>query len=195
MPSIRLVITTFAIAPQHDCNRSLILICRPPSFPAAPQITNFSAAQAIASGSNFVLRWSAFSSGTANDAISLQIADTNGNSVFSSPDYMAQGWLNGTNIAVTVPGGRLQPGQTYQGQLSFVKIANLDTNSFPGAVGVDGFVSRTTFALGAATNAPVPLTLNTLYQFSGGADGANPGAALVQASDGNLTAPPSAVAL
>jgi uncharacterized repeat protein (TIGR03803 family) len=177
---------TFTIFPQHDCNRSVALSLPITAFPIVPQITNFSAAQAIASGSNFVLRWSAFTGGTANDVISLEIDDTNGNSAFFTPDYLTPGWVNGTNTAITIPSGKLLPGQMYLGRLSFIKIASLDTNSYPGAWGADGFSSQTTFALGTATNAPVPLTLSTIYQFSAGEDGANPNAALVQASDGNL---------
>ncbi|MEI6082893.1 MAG: HYR domain-containing protein, partial [Verrucomicrobiota bacterium] len=122
------------------------------AYPTTPQIVNFTAAQSINSATNFVLTWNAFSGGTASDFISLAIDDNFGAPITNTPDLFAPGVLNGSATSVTIPGGTLAAGTTYQGRLLFVKVSTTDSNSIAGAIGGAGFFKETSFSL--ATVAP-----------------------------------------
>ena len=141
---------------QDNCAKSLMLNLPATAFPTTPQTTVFTAAQAINASDDFTIQWNTFVGGTTSDIINFDVNDTNGNTIVSSPSYLEPGWLNGTATGFTIPGGTLQPGLNYQVQLSFVKVQNLDTNSYPGSYGLDGFQSQTTFNIatlsGTTTN-------------------------------------------
>ncbi|MBU6402170.1 MAG: hypothetical protein KGS61_17770, partial [Verrucomicrobia bacterium] len=119
-------------------------------FPTTPQISNFTAAQAIDSAAPFTLTWSPFSNGTSADYISVEIDDAMGNTVLNSADIGMAGALNGTATSFVIPANQLQAGQSYSGRLMFVKGTALDTNSYPGAVAVAGFYKQTQFTLATA---------------------------------------------
>jgi len=145
---------TFILNTAHNGSNAPILNLPVTAFPNAPQINNFSAAQTINANNSFLLQWNAFTSGGAGDLIDFSISDTNGNTVLSAPSFPSPGWLNGTATSFVIPPGTLQPGQGYQGQLSFNKTANFDTNSYPGAVGAVSFKTRSSFALRTAQSNP-----------------------------------------
>ncbi len=117
------------------------------NYPTTPQIVNFTAAQSINSATNFIVRWNAFSGGTSRDFINLEIDDNMGMSFLGTPDIFEPGALDGTATSLTITGGTLQAGTTYEGRLLFVKTSTVDSNSVAGAIGGTGFFKQTFFTL------------------------------------------------
>lgn len=115
------------------------------NYPSTPQVSNFAAAQTLDSTSDFTLTWIAFSAGTSNDFIMVDIADALDADVFATPDFDQTNALNGTVTHVVIPGGTLAPGTNYTGRLIFGKRTALDTNTVPGAVGITAYFKQTEF--------------------------------------------------
>jgi hypothetical protein len=67
--------------------------------------------------------------------------------------------LNGTATTVLIPAGTLSPGTTYQGRLLFAK-ANLDTTSYPGALGIAGYFKETRLTVRTTGTVPAPVITN-----------------------------------
>ena len=160
---------TLTVSSENDFNVAQLTM---PStvFPNAPQITNFTAVQAINPSNAFTLGWLPFSGGSSADLVELAIRDSSENSIFRSGDLGSPGALNGTNTSVVIPSGTLFPGETYRGELTFVKIVTRDTTSIPNALGVVGFLSRTSFAVkttGSAAEVALEVTslINGNFQF------------------------------
>ena len=76
----------FSIVTAHDGTKSLSLSLPADAYPNAPHVTDWTAAQSVNPGANFLLTWDALQSGTASDFIKLTITDSSGNEVFYSPD-------------------------------------------------------------------------------------------------------------
>jgi hypothetical protein len=148
---------SFAISTVNNSNQFPVLNMPVPTYPNAPHISNYSAAQSINPNSPFLLQWDAFLGGTTNETIWFFILDTNSNQVFSTPypgtDYA--GSLKGTATSVTLPAGTLQLGRTYLGVLIFSKGTSLNTTGYPGASGLTFANAETTFALGTISATPV----------------------------------------
>ena len=69
----------------NDGTKSNLLSVTGNTYPVTtPHISNFTAAQAIDPCVDFVLTWDAFSGGTTNDYVQLEIAPKRGNAVFFS---------------------------------------------------------------------------------------------------------------
>ncbi|PYI87839.1 MAG: hypothetical protein DME26_04875, partial [Verrucomicrobia bacterium] len=162
----------------HDGTKSLTLNLPTAQFPNAPHVSNFTAAQAINPAAGFVLSWDPFVGGTTADFISVRINDSNGE-IFQTPDIWLTGGLDGTATSVFIPANTLSAGQTYQANISFVKLTTRDTNMYPGVLGAVGFTSKTTFNLGATgtkTNSIFPIATNSTvieFGFSAAFDGTN----------------------
>jgi hypothetical protein len=79
---------TLVLHGAHDGFRTIPLELPTEAYPPAPWVSNFSAAQNLDSGSDFLLEWAAFVGGTASDAIRVEIwtQDNPGSLVFASPD-------------------------------------------------------------------------------------------------------------
>ncbi|MBI3877627.1 MAG: hypothetical protein HY300_16985, partial [Verrucomicrobia bacterium] len=129
------------------------------AYPNAPHVANFAAAQAVRAEADFTLRWDAFTSGTTNDHIRIEIEDapnTNnvpetssplGQRIFRTGDPRDVAALDGTATSVVLPAGTLFPGHNYRARILFTKVTGLDTNSYPQVVGAAGYVARTEFTL------------------------------------------------
>lgn len=141
---------SFIIVGAHDGTRTATVNFASTSFPNAPQVLNWSAAQAIDPNSDFVLTWNNFVGGTPNDFIQLEIYANNGLDVFCTPGFGEPGALNGTNTSVTIPAHTLGLGTNYTAILTFAKLISLNTNDYPGAVGVAACVVDTEFDLHTA---------------------------------------------
>jgi hypothetical protein len=141
------------------------------AYPSTPQITNYTAAQAINPSNNFTLAWLPFAGGTVNDFIELRIEGGSGDAVFRSADFGAPDSLNGTNVSVLIPANTLSPGETYHGELMFAHPTTVDTTSIPNATGVIAFTKRTGFEL-KTTGTPPSINLQIIgitngnFQFS-----------------------------
>ncbi len=118
------------------------------SFPPAPQLSNFAAAQAINADNDFTVQWAAWSGAGAQDSIQLAISDNQGSQVFSTPSLGDTSMLSGQETSVLIPSGTLTAGTPYTGTLSFYHLTP-STSFLP--VLIAGYVSQTTFAL-TATN-------------------------------------------
>ncbi len=127
------------------------------SYPGAPHISNFAAAQNLNPNNAFLLQWDAFNGGiNTNGTIWFFITDTNGTQVFSTPNPAIDslGTLKETATATTIPAGTLQFGRTYFGVLTFFKGLNNNTTDYPGAFGVTLASASTTFAIKTISTTP-----------------------------------------
>lgn len=146
-------------------------------YPSTPHVSNYDTAQKINPLADFTVTWDAFTNGTANDFIVLQVSDTNGHSVFSSPTPGTAGTLTGLSNAVVIPANSFTAGQTYSAKLWFYKVINLDTTSYPGATSITVFWKRTFFNLQTVNPFGIfPIATDpNIVQFGGGLtyDGTN----------------------
>ena len=113
---------------------------------STPRISNFSAAQAVDPSKNFTLTWDVFTGGTVTDFVNVWVeGDTAG--WFETPQPGAPGALNGTNTSAQIPAGTLAASETHEAGLLFVKFTVVNTNSYPGVLGISGYARETEFSL------------------------------------------------
>jgi len=135
---------TLVVNTLNQGQKTLMLNLPAETFPSAPHISNWAAAQAINPAVDFTLRWDPFAGGTTNDFILVLMGNaTNGNITFRSPSPLQPGALDGLATSVTIPAANLEPSTLYQVEITFVKVKSLDKTSYPGAVGIVGFDSFT----------------------------------------------------
>lgn len=137
----------FIIRALNDGSNSATLTLPKDLYPDAPHIANWADAQAIESKLPFVVRWDALTNVGSSDLILLNVEETNGNAVLSSPGFFQPGALNGTNLFAEIPLESLDPDHVYDAQLLVVKAAVRNTNSVAGATGVGGYFRQTKFPL------------------------------------------------
>lgn len=138
----------------HDGTHAVGLTLPTNTYPNAPHITNYAAAQAFVASNNFTLKWDAFVGGKTNDYIQLEIFDAGGRIVFRSPDFRSPGALTGTNRQFVIPANTLSSGRVYTAQLSFHRIQMVSVGIFPDAVAFSSLSSRTRFTV-ATIGSPV----------------------------------------
>ena len=140
----------------HDGVRTITLNLSGGTYPPAPHLSSFDAAQAINPTNDFAVSWDAFAGGTADDFVQLQIEGEMGNTLFGTGSPGDPAALNGTSLLAVIPADTLSASRTYQGRLLFGK-GVFDTMSYPGAVGVVALFKETQFGLrttGGGGNAP-----------------------------------------
>lgn len=135
-----------------NLNYSLLPLVGGP--PVVPQITNFAAAQAIDHTADFRLRFVP-SGNTLIDLVQVIVLDASSNAVFASPAPFSAGALTGASNSVTIPRHTLPPDQRLTGHLAFVRPTFLETNAYPGAIGVPAVLRDTEFPL---VTRPAPST-------------------------------------
>src|SRR5207244_10501443 len=79
-----------------------------------------------------------------------------GTTAYQSPDLGATGALNGTATSVVIPANTLAASQSYSLNLTFAKILNRDTTSYPGATGVSGYFKETQVLAMTGSGGPGP---------------------------------------
>ena len=115
------------------------------SFPNAPTVNNFPAAQAIDASSDFSLTWDSFVGGTLADLIYCQL-QTVGAAVFHTPMVPGSaGALDGTATSVTIPAGTLAPARAYLGRLVFARTLTTSSNLNYPAFGATFAFTQTEF--------------------------------------------------
>ena len=146
----------FTLDTALDGSRTSNLIVPPDGmlYPNAPRVTNLLAAQLIDPAAPFTLEWDAFERGTALDLIRFEARASMGDTLFGSPDFLTPEVLRGTNRSFTIPAGALPPGTNVEGNLTFVRLAGEDTNSYPDVRGLVAFFSETRFPLRTLEAAP-----------------------------------------
>jgi hypothetical protein len=100
----------------------------------APQINNWNDVNRIDSTKSFTLSWNALG-GTTNDFVKVTIRKA-GQIVFQTGNHpRTVNALNGTSRSVVVPVGLLQAGETCDCSILYLKAVNIDTFSYPLALG------------------------------------------------------------
>jgi hypothetical protein len=89
-----------------------------------PELINYTAGQAIDPSAPFTLTWNSFTGADASSFISLEIADDDGDTVFSAPNECIGLELAPTATSIALPADTLQPGMKYDLTLSFYRITD-----------------------------------------------------------------------
>ncbi len=122
----------FSISTLHNGTTNLTLSLPSGSYPNAPHINNYGSVQAIDPSVAFTVNWDAFTGGTTNDLIELQILDTGGVIFDSGAWPKAPGVLDGTATGATIPAGTLAPGRGYIGRMTFARVLSTNNAYAPG---------------------------------------------------------------
>ena len=153
---------TWFILGANDSTNKPLLALPADNYPTIPKLANWAEAQELEASQPLNLAWGAFTNGTANDFIMLDISDATGASIVSTPAMLTPDALTGTNLSAQFSEGTLADGTTYEGSILFLKRTALNTTSYPGANGVTGYYRQTKFPL---TTLPAPPD-NGRIQFS-----------------------------
>lgn len=108
------------------------------AYPQAPRIVNYEAAQAINSAETFTFTWDAFPGAGPDDFIIVGIEDPPGDELIYESDF-----LPSTTTSFAIPGGILQPGQTYRAWILFANVVATDTDAFSEVSGLGMYGSET----------------------------------------------------
>ena len=119
---------TLNLATKNDGPRSITLNLTGDAYPVVPKATNFTALQTINPEENTTVHWSAMTGGTGTDFIQFAVYGDNDDRVFSTPDPGNPGALTGTAVQATIPADTLQPGRTYEAEILFLKVVDLNTS-------------------------------------------------------------------
>jgi hypothetical protein len=134
----------FHVVSTNDGPKDITLNVPPNDFPPAPHVLS-DPRTPVPANRPLLLQWEPWAGGTADDVIRLRIEDADNELVFETPGRGNAGHLNGLATSVTIPAGTLAPGQTYEGQLVFERIALSDETTLPGAEGRVTYFGRTDF--------------------------------------------------
>jgi len=89
------------------------------AYPPIPQVSNFAPAQAIDPTQSFTLNFNALTGASGSDAISIDIATSQGTPVLSAPDLCIPLPLANTATSFTIPANTLVANQAYTVRLTF----------------------------------------------------------------------------
>lgn len=126
-------------------------------YPDAPTVTNLDALQAVDPAAPATVTWNALP-GWTNDPgsispgggwIEFEILDRNEQEVF-----WVEGSAMSSGVSCVIPAGTLSPGRSYRANLYFLRITDIDQESYPDALAVAAFESVTSFAI-RTTGLPV----------------------------------------
>ncbi len=154
----------YTIVGQHDGTNKPALILALDNYPTIPKVANWNDLQAVEALQPLDISWNTFTNGSTNDFIMLDISETNGSLVVSTPALLVANALNGTNLVAQIPANSLADGVTYEGRLMFLKRTMLATN-YSGAKGLSGYFRQTKFPI---VTLPTPPS-NGRIQFSASA--------------------------
>lgn len=160
------------------------------TYPAAPQVVNFAAAQSVDPNAAFTIRWNPFAGGTGDDFVQFAVEAMDGDGIYQTPSPGQPGALNGTATGATIPAHLLGPGTSYQVRIIFAKFLGRDTSY---GLGFSGYFSQTQLPLTTSGVAAVPtLTINQTgpFQWHLHANGALATNYVIENTD-SLTAPVS----
>ncbi len=143
-------------------NQTLVVTC-PLGMqqPNAPHLTNYTAAQAMDPAQTFTLGWDAFSGAGSTDAITVSLT-FQGTNVFETGTPGAPGALVGIARTVKIPANTFQPNLTYDGQLSFYRLAFVTNNPLNVSVAFRASTTQFTVTTTGAAGGPLTLTNTTL---------------------------------
>jgi hypothetical protein len=142
-----------------------VLILSGDAYPAPPHVLNFPGN--VDPTSDLLVSWEPFTGGTVLDFIQFHVEDLQGNKVFETPNYGKNGAFNGTALQVILPRNTLTAGRSYNARVVFQKDSVLDTTSYPGALGVASYATRTYFPLTTTGGVPQPPSLAAIPASNG----------------------------
>jgi hypothetical protein len=146
---------SFTIRAVNDGTKTVPLNLPSSNFPNAPRLTSLAPGAAFDATQPLVLKWEAFTGGTVNDYVFVQVWDSiTDEDVFMSPLPGLSGALSGTATQLTLPANTLQTGRAYELSLMFCKVVGKNTTAYPGVTALAFYVSDTSFALGGASRVP-----------------------------------------
>lgn len=144
---------SFLIFGQNTGTNRSTLALPSDKYPPLPVIANWNDLQAVENAFPVEIVWGAFTNGTVNDQVYLEITDSLGRVVASTAALLTSGALNATNLSAQLPSGTLGANASYVGRLLFLKRTGLSTN-ISGAIGVSGYSRETTFPINTLPSAP-----------------------------------------
>ncbi len=138
---------------QSAASNQAVTVQLPPSlsYPPAPHISNFAAAQTIDPTKPFTVTWDAIPGGSASHVITFEVYGS-----LVTPVMGQAGAMNGTATSYTIPANTLDPDQTYSCGLVFQNYA-LATNST--AVTLAYLGTLTEFTISTSLGGSSPLVL------------------------------------
>ena len=137
----------FTIVTLNDGTNLPTLTLAADNYPAVPKILNWTDLQTVEPEQPLAIYWGSFTNGTTNDFIIVDISQTNGDVVASTPALLEVNALTGTNFAAAISANLLDYNQTYEGRLLFVKRTALSSTNYPGVPGFTGYYRQTKFPL------------------------------------------------
>lgn len=159
---------TLALTGRNDGTKSVTLDLAADAYPPVPTLLQFDALQSVTAGGPLVVTWQAFTGGTVNDFVQLEVRRTTGSgpeTVFETAGPDEPGGLNGTTTSVTIPANFLASGQSYIGRLLFARIVDLDETSYgQGVPAIGAYFRETTFPI--VTTGPVDVDPPHLWSSS-----------------------------
>lgn len=182
---------TLRLDTAHNGVRLQSLTLPAGNFPAAPQIANFNEASVIEAGQPFVVRWQPLAGGTSSDFVQVQVRKGAAIAAASADHPFAAGALNGTSTSFGLPAGLLAPGESCEVSILFIEAAQLDSFTYPKALGLCGYARQTTATIRArGGNITTPQLRNlrrgpNIVQFELAAD---PGRQYIMQSSANFQA-------
>lgn len=135
----------------HDGLRSLSLNLSGSSYPPTPHV-RFDPNSRVAHDQDLVIQWDPWADGRITDFIQLRIEEEDNefdcDTTFETGDFGDPDGLTGRATSTVIPAGTLQAGRSYTATLVFRRIVHLDATTYPGALGIAFYFSRTSFNLG-----------------------------------------------
>ncbi len=139
-----------------------------------PTVANFDELQSFTNGQAFTVRWLPFENANlTNSSITLRIEEIGDygehmQTVFLAPNYCTNIVLRPTDVAITVPATILQPGEKYQGELSFGRTGYAQTTTVPSLLFEAADSKQTRFPLGGAVVTAPSITLASIVPSGAG---------------------------
>jgi uncharacterized repeat protein (TIGR01451 family) len=147
---------TFTIGDTNGGVKIANLTMPSAGYPKPLHVNNWVAAQMVNPTQDMTIVWDALPGGTKADLVGISIQDeVNDQDVFSTPDPGQPGVLDGTTTSVTVPSNTFSSTDRYLAILTYIKDPVRDFTSFPGAQGIAGHASITSFEIQMASR-PAP---------------------------------------
>jgi hypothetical protein len=153
---------TMTINGVQDGRRMVTLALTGNSYPAAPRIANLPELQSINANGYVVVRWDAFSGGSAGDFVQLRIEETDGDLVYETHDFGEIGALDGTANYVILEPDTLKPGTTYEATLRFDKTSDYGITTYVGVPGWSTHHALTRFSITTTSATAPPIESYTL---------------------------------
>jgi|GEM_PF-6371365 len=142
----------------NDGPKDITLSLNNENYPSPMHITNYDELQGVSPAREVVINWAAVAGATEDDAIDFvidKIDGMNSETVYSSPIPGTAGFLNGTTTQAVIPSGILEPGTTYEVEVCFYKVEELDMDTYGYEVsGGSGWFTCTVAEFTTAATAP-----------------------------------------